>query len=112
MAARSHYIRGHQEIGFGFGISLCLVGVSLMAIYATNFVGGMRPCHPVANFLISRVTTQAYTVSVRGGTVAKGDDLGNVPAALHVQAARAVALLAFHALLGMKRVPKSLAMSA
>jgi hypothetical protein len=107
-AARCHHIRGHKEIGFGFGISLCLIAVSLMAIYAANFVGSMRPCHPVANFLISRVTTQADAITFRGGTMAKGDDLGNVAAALHVQAAGTVALLAFHALLGMKRMPKIL----
>ena len=79
-----------------------------MAIHATNFVGSVRPCHPVANFLIPRVTTQADAVSVRGGTISKGDDFGNVPAALHVQAAGTVALLAFHALLGMIRMPKIL----
>jgi len=107
-AALSHHIRGHKEIGFGFGISLCLIIVSLMAIYAADLVGSMRPCHPVANFLISRVTAQAYAVGVGGRTLAERNNLRNISTTLHVQAARTVALLAFHALLGMKRMPKIL----
>ena len=84
-----------------------LVAVNLMAIYAANFVGSMRPCHRVANFS-SRACNSGRRRYLPRRNDGERDDLGNVAAALHVQAAGTVALLAFDALLGMKRTPKIL----
>ncbi len=86
-AARSHHIRGHKEIGFGFGISLCLVAVSLMAIYAANFVGSMPALPSSSEFSHLARDNSGRRRYLPRRNDGKGDDLGNVAAALHVQAA-------------------------
>jgi hypothetical protein len=62
--------------------------------------------HPVANLFVPGVAAQANTIRLCCGTLAEGDDFRDVSAAVHVQAARTMALLALDALLGMKRVPE------
>jgi len=50
------------------------------------------------------VAAQADAVSIRSGPVREGNDLRNIAATLHVQAARAVARFAIKTLLSMKGV--------
>ena len=101
-AAGSHHI--HKSCTWR--ASFCTVIVGLMAVNAANLVGSVRTCHPVANSFISRMTTQTHAVCVGSRALTERDDLGNITATLHVQAAGTVALLAFDALLGMKGVPE------
>lgn len=84
------------------------VGVRLMTIDAANPVGGMGASHPVAEFLITCVAAKANAISLHSRTLAERNDLSNVSAAIHVQAARAVTLLALYALLRVKGMPEIL----
>jgi hypothetical protein len=76
-----------------------------MAIRAANLIGSVRASKPIANARVLGVTAQADAIRIRGGPVREGNNLGNISAALHVQAAGPVALFALDALLRMKRVP-------
>lgn len=102
--ALSHQIKTHIRCG----VLLDSVIVGLMAIGTAHLIRGMRPGHPVANSFITGMAAQASAVSVGGGPFSEGDDLGDVSSTLNVQAARAMALLAFDALLRMERVAKVL----
>jgi len=99
--ARCHQIKARFGFGSRFGI-----GVGLMAVNATDFVGSVRTGDPVTNSCILYVTAQANAVRVCSGPLTEGDDLRNVSTTLHVQAAGAVALFTFNTLLRMEGVPE------
>jgi hypothetical protein len=98
--ARSRHVDHRPGVVPGFGSG----GVNLMAINAADFVRSVRAGHPVLDFGILGMTAEAHPIRIRGGSVGEGNNLRNIPAALDVQAARTVTLLAFDALLRMKRV--------
>ena len=75
-----------------------------MAIGAADAVRSMWTSEPIPNVRIAGVATQTDAIGIIGGTLFEGDDLGNISAALHVQTAGTMALLAFDALLSVKRV--------
>jgi len=81
-------------------------GVDLVTVRASNVVRLVRARHPVSDSRILDVAAQANAVGILDRLGAKSNDLGHVPFALLVQASGAVAVLAFHPLLGMKRVPE------
>ena len=80
--------------------------MSLMAISAPHMICGVRPREPVADLLILGVATQAHSVRLFSGARAQADDLGHVPVGVDVQTPGAMAVLAFHSLLGVKCVPE------
>ncbi len=87
-------------------VTLCFtfygVVVSLVAFGTTKMVGSVRSCHPVAQVRITRMATEADPVRVVWRPLPERNDLRHIAAAVNMQASRAVALLAFHSLLGMK----------
>jgi hypothetical protein len=101
-AARSHHVE--HRLGFvpGFGS----VGVSLMAINAADLIRRMSAGHPVPDFGILCMTTEAHAIRICGGSVGERNNLRNIPAALDVQAARTVACFAIKTLLSMKGMPE------
>jgi hypothetical protein len=102
--ARTHQIETHVRRG----VLLISIIVSLMTVYAANLVRGMRPGHPVADSFVASMATQASAVSVCRGTLTESDDFADISSAIYVQAAGTVTLLAFHALLRMKRMAEVL----
>jgi hypothetical protein len=78
----------------------------LVTVNATDVLGRMTACQPVAAPLVLNMTTQADTIGIPSRSRAKANDLRHVPGAIHVQASSAVAVLAFHTLLGVKGVPE------
>jgi len=101
-AARTHHVDHRLGFGPGFGS----VGVRLVAINAADFVRSMRAGHPVPDFGILSMTTEAHAIRICGGSVGEGNNLRNIPAALDVQAARTMACFAIKTLLSMKGMPE------
>ncbi len=64
---------------------------------------------PVPDLVAAGVAAEADPVGDLGRTLGKADDLGNVAAAVNVQAAAAMAILALHSLLLVISVLKALA---
>ncbi len=83
--------------------------MDLVTIKTAKMIGSMRSGLPMPHLVIPRVTTQADSVGDLGGTLLEADDLGDVAAAVHVQAALAVAILALYALLLVVSVLEALA---
>ena len=95
-----------SNVGSSFGPGFGAVVVSLMAINATDLVGSMPAGQPVADFRIPYMTTQTRTIGIVGGTLTEGNDLGDISAAFHMQAAGTMALLTLNSLLRMEGVPE------
>lgn len=98
---------GHDiQTGARIRIAFGAVSVGLMAVGTTQLIGGVRPHRPVADLCIMGVATQTHAVGVMRRALLERDDLRNISAALDVQAARTVTLLALDTLLGMKGMPE------
>jgi len=80
--------------------------VDLVTVRASNAVRLVGAGQPVSDPRILDMATQANAVGIFNRPDAKSNDLGHVAIASLVQASRAVAVLALHPLLGMKRVPE------
>ena len=95
----------HVQTAVVFRVALRTVVVRLVAIRATQLVGGVPSGRPIAQVRIACVTTQTDSVGVMRGTLPERDDFGNIAAPLHMQTSGTVALLALHSLLEMEGVP-------